>query len=110
MEPIKVRYGEVRAIQKLMGVSQPTVLNALKGKTKSDLAQTIRDLALNRAQLVKPQKEILTRRGEVGKISMSMGRSITAVTNALKGRTRTDLALQIRALALQRGGVEVEFK
>lgn len=110
MGPIKVRYGEAAIIQRMVGCSYPTALKALKGETKSDLAKQIRALAVKRAKAYKQPKEILMRTGEVGKLAESVGATYDTVIDALKGRRSSHLALQIRALALQRGGVEVEFK
>ena len=36
-------YGDVRKLSKEFGVSEPTIRSAIKGKTKSVLAQKIRD-------------------------------------------------------------------
>lgn len=48
MKQILTRYGEVKALQGIFGVSRPTVISALKGRTLSDLARKIRNAALER--------------------------------------------------------------
>ena len=48
-QPIITRHGEVSAIARLMRVSPRTVHAALRGVTRSPLADRIRQMALNRA-------------------------------------------------------------
>ena len=48
MKEILTRYGEVKALQEIFGVSRPTVISALRWRTFSDLAQRIRKAALER--------------------------------------------------------------
>ena len=45
---ILTKRGEVKAIRHLMGVSEPTVIHALQGKTNSVLAERIRKVAIKR--------------------------------------------------------------
>lgn len=47
-QPIITRHGEVSAIARLMGISPRTVHAALRGVTRSPLADHIRQMALNR--------------------------------------------------------------
>ncbi len=47
-KPIFTKHGEKQKIAKLMGISHITVKDALSGKVKSDLAQRIRKLAIER--------------------------------------------------------------
>ena len=47
-QPIITRHGEVSAIARLMRVSPRTVHAALRGVTRSPLADRIRQMALNR--------------------------------------------------------------
>lgn len=47
-QPIITRHGEVSAIARLMGISPRTVHAALRGVTRSPLADRIRQMALNR--------------------------------------------------------------
>jgi DeoR/GlpR family transcriptional regulator of sugar metabolism len=48
MSEILTKYGERIYLAKLFNVSDVTVRNALKGRTKSDLAEKIRNAALAR--------------------------------------------------------------
>ena len=45
---ILTKRGEVKAIRHLMGVSEPTVIHALQGKTSTALAEKIRKMAIKR--------------------------------------------------------------
>ncbi len=51
-------------------------------------------------------KEILTKHGERREIAKIFNVSEVTVRNALKGRTKSDLAKRIRKVAIQRGGIE----
>jgi hypothetical protein len=51
-------------------------------------------------------KQILTKRGEVKKITELIGCSRGTVISALHGRYDTVLSKKIRAIAIRRGGVE----
>ena len=48
MRDILTRNGEVAALMRVFGVSKPTVINALKFRTNSDLARRIRAAAVER--------------------------------------------------------------
>ena len=48
MREILTRRGEIRELMRIFGVSEPTVINALKFRTNSELAQRIRSAALRR--------------------------------------------------------------
>lgn len=48
MKEILTRRGEVRELMRIFNVSEPTVINALRFRTNSDLAQRIRSTALRR--------------------------------------------------------------
>ncbi len=54
--------------------------------------------------------EILTKRGEVKALRHLMGVSEPTVIHALQGKTKTDLAVKIRKMAIKRGGVEIQNK
>lgn len=54
--------------------------------------------------------EILTKRGEIKAIRHLMGVSEPTVIHALQGKTKTDLAVKIRKMAIKRGGVEIQKK
>lgn len=53
-------------------------------------------------------KEIITRRGEVKAIRKLLGLTEATVINALRFRTKSELAEKIRKTAIDRGGVEIE--
>lgn len=56
-------------------------------------------------------KEILVKHGEIRqKIAETFGVSAVTVRSALKGRTRSPLAIRIRRMAIENGGVEVESR
>jgi|AGTN01.2.fsa_nt_gi hypothetical protein len=48
MREILTKHGERRVIAKLLGVSEVTVRNALKGRTQSELSERIRKIAVQR--------------------------------------------------------------
>lgn len=48
MKEILTRYGEVTKICQLLGLSRPTVINALKGRRDDDLAKRVRTAAIKR--------------------------------------------------------------
>lgn len=48
MKEILTRRGEVRELMRIFNVSEPTVINALRFRTNSELAQRIRSTALRR--------------------------------------------------------------
>lgn len=55
--------------------------------------------------------EILVPHGDIRrKIAETFGVSAVTVRSALKGRTQSPLAIRIRRMALENGGVEVESK
>ena len=53
-------------------------------------------------------KEIITRRGEVKAIRKLLGLTEATVINALRFRTKSELAEKIRKTVIDRGGVEIE--
>lgn len=55
-------------------------------------------------------KEIITKHGEVRQIAKLISVSEETTKNALKGRTKSVLAAKIRALAIERGGAELNRK
>ena len=58
--------------------------------------------------MTKNMKEILLPYGETReKIAKTFGVSAVTVRSALKGRTKSELAMRIRTMALQHGGSEV---
>ncbi len=48
MNEILTKHGERREIAKIFNVSEVTVRNALKGRTRSDLSKRIRSVAIQR--------------------------------------------------------------
>jgi len=52
---------------------------------------------------------ILVEYSEVTKLSKIFSVSRVTVTNALRNRTKSELAKQIRAMALKRGGKETDI-
>lgn len=53
-------------------------------------------------------KEILVKHGKIRKeIAEIFGVSAVTVRDALKGRTRSELAIRIRKVAIEKGGKEI---
>ncbi len=48
MKQILVKRGEVKALRKLFGCSEPTVINALHGRRSAEIHIKIRKLAIER--------------------------------------------------------------
>lgn len=48
MKEILTKHGERREIAKIFNVSEVTVRNALKGRTRSELSERIRKMAIQR--------------------------------------------------------------
>lgn len=61
MNEILTKHGERREIAKIFNVSEVTVRNALKGRTRSDLSRRIRSVAIQRGGIETKATQPLSR-------------------------------------------------
>ena len=106
IEPVRVRRGATTKLAARFGCNTPTVTFALQGKTRSKLANAIREAAKEEQYAPTPQKSgkepIRLEVGDIPKIAKECNCSTTMVKKSLKWEYNSDLANKIRQKAIEK--------
>ena len=106
IEPVRVRRGATTKLAARFGCNTPTVTAALQGKTRSKLANAIREAAKEEQYTPAPpksgKKSIRLEVGDIPKIAKECNCSVSMVKRDLSWEYDSDLANKIRQKAIER--------